>query len=335
MKYYTLEQIKKNNRNSIYLAGPSFRPEQENEENVSWRIEALDYLHKKGYTEDIYIPEYNPNIERSKEWTYSRQVSWEIEAMEYAKVILFWIPRDMKKLPGLTTNIEFGEWMHSNKLIVGFPEDSDKNKYIEYRCSLLKIPFSNSLESCVNLAINKLIVHDKSKIFFTSDTHFNNKRILELSKRPFMSTDEMDWVIIKNWNTIISDQDSVYHLRDFGNPEMAKYLKGHISFIPGNYDTLEIVNCLKENGVRILLDSYNKGYRVKIDEHNFTLVHAPADYILDRNFMLFGHIHKLQMVKQNGLNVSVDCHNFFPIDIDTVLFYKNAILNHYDKNVFC
>ena len=39
-------------------------------------------------------------------------------------------------------------------------------------------------------------------------------------------------------------------------------------------------------------------------------------------------------VKENGLNVGVDCHKFSPIDVETVLFYRNAICNHYDENVF-
>ena len=41
------------------------------------------------------------------------------------------------------------------------------------------------------------------------------------------------------------------------------------------------------------------------------------------------------MVKKRGLNVGVDCHNFTPIDLDTVLFYHNAIQRYYDKDVFC
>jgi hypothetical protein len=40
------------------------------------------------------------------------------------------------------------------------------------------------------------------------------------------------------------------------------------------------------------------------------------------------------MVRKNGLNVGVDCHNFTPIDISTVLFYKEAIEKYYDYEVF-
>jgi calcineurin-like phosphoesterase family protein len=63
------------------------------------------------------------------------------------------------------------------------------------------------------------------------------------------------------------------------------------------------------------------------------LCHEPS--LHDKNyFNLFGHIHKLCMIKQFGLNVGIDCHNFYPCDLDTIIFYKNAIENHYDKEVF-
>jgi hypothetical protein len=40
------------------------------------------------------------------------------------------------------------------------------------------------------------------------------------------------------------------------------------------------------------------------------------------------------MVKRNGLNVGVDCHQFTPIDLSVVKFYYDAITKHYDHNVF-
>ena len=40
------------------------------------------------------------------------------------------------------------------------------------------------------------------------------------------------------------------------------------------------------------------------------------------------------MIKRFGLNVGIDCHNFKPIDLDTVLFYDNALKNFYDEEVF-
>jgi hypothetical protein len=51
-------------------------------------------------------------------------------------------------------------------------------------------------------------------------------------------------------------------------------------------------------------------------------------------FGLFGHVHKLVMIKKCGINVGADLHYFTPIDMDTVLFYHNAALHYYDENVF-
>jgi hypothetical protein len=56
--------------------------------------------------------------------------------------------------------------------------------------------------------------------------------------------------------------------------------------------------------------------------------------IKTNNFLLYGHIHRLDMIKRNALNVGVDCHYFKPISIDEVLWHRNAILNHYDNEVF-
>lgn len=54
------------------------------------------------------------------------------------------------------------------------------------------------------------------KLWFTADTHFSQQRTLELSKRPFDSVAQMDKQIIDNWNSVVSAEDTVYHLGDVG-----------------------------------------------------------------------------------------------------------------------
>jgi calcineurin-like phosphoesterase family protein len=63
-------------------------------------------------------------------------------------------------------------------------------------------------------------------------------------------------------------------------------------------------------------------------------MNLPQEKMSEDSFGLFGHIHKLCMIKSYGINVGADCHNFTPIDLDTVLFYHNAALHYYDENVF-
>ncbi len=122
--------------------------------------------------------------------------------------------------------------------------------------------------------------------------------------------------------------------RRFWCSEYIQHLSGsRIFFLKGNYDNGEFITSLSY---------YDEHNRINLIENNHilpdidgvVLVHEPEFGNISDKFYLFGHIHKLQMVKQNGLNVGVDCHSFTPIDIDTVLFYKNAIEKHYDINVF-
>lgn len=167
-------------------------------------------------------------------------------------------------------------------------------------------------------------------IYFTSDTHFNQQRTLELSRRPFDSVEHMNKVLINNWNSIVKPGDTVYHLGDFGDISYREYLNGRIILLVGNYELKDYTY----SELNEYFDIIEEPTEVVIGDHNFYLVHEPADQH-PYKFNLFGHIHKLQMVKRNGLNVGVDCHNFKPISLEEVLWYKNAIENHYDYNVFC
>lgn len=171
------------------------------------------------------------------------------------------------------------------------------------------------------------------KLWFTSDTHFGHERTLELSKRPFGSVAEMDKQIINNWNSVISTEDIVYHLGDVGELHRLSELNAnHIKLVLGNYEhEINILDSHNQLDNRVEIIQSNS--LIEIDGITFRLVHKPED-ALPGYFCLFGHIHKLQMVKRNGLGVGVDAHHFMPIDSETIRFYHNAIVNHYDENVF-
>lgn len=143
----------------------------------------------------------------------------------------------------------------------------------------------------------------------------------------------MDYQIILNWNKSISNSDIVYHLGDWGNPDVVNHLNGkQIYLIPGNHDRRETLDELQRDS-RVILLRQNSIF-VEDDKKLFAMVHKPRSAKSKKHFYLFGHIHKLQMVKRNGLNVGVDCHNFMPVSLDQVIKYKSLILNEYDENVF-
>lgn len=172
-------------------------------------------------------------------------------------------------------------------------------------------------------------------VYFTSDTHFSGQRALEFSKRPFKDIKEMNNYIINEWNRTVKDNDIVYHLGDFGNYNVLKKLKGKVILILGNYEIKDIENetitkeeLIKKYGFYEIYDN------LRIPElEGIYATHCPKD-CNKKEFNLFGHIHEKQMVKRYGLNVGIDCHHFRLLSVDDIYFYKNAIENHYDENVF-
>ena len=51
--------------------------------------------------------------------------------------------------------------------------------------------------------------------WFTADTHFGHGNVIRYCERPFASVEEMDEVLIENWNYVIRPKDTIYHLGDF------------------------------------------------------------------------------------------------------------------------
>lgn len=137
----------------------------------------------------------------------------------------------------------------------------------------------------------------------------------------------------------------MYHLGDFGNADIAKNLNGQIILLLGNYekDIKELENnkkILNNNKFKDIIDKCNFELMIPNNDNVvlLNLVHEPSNMI-NKCFNLYGHVHQLSMVKKTidnkmGLNVGTDCHEFYPVDLETILFYKNAVENFYDDEVF-
>jgi calcineurin-like phosphoesterase family protein len=88
--------------------------------------------------------------------------------------------------------------------------------------------------------------------FFTSDTHFDDEYVIRYFNRPFNSVDEMNAVIVEKWNSVVTENDMVYHLGDFTLDDIDHFTKwvsrlnGNIKILPGSHDHLWLEEILEK-----------------------------------------------------------------------------------------
>lgn len=84
---------------------------------------------------------------------------------------------------------------------------------------------------------------NNQNIWFASDYHFCHANVIKYDNRPFSDVDEMDNTLIENWNSLISENDTVIYMGDLCFDRSSKtaknivdQLKGKIHFVLGNHD---------------------------------------------------------------------------------------------------
>jgi len=138
-------------RPSIFLAGPTPRsPDVE-----SWRPHVVELLDRIGFFKDnngvVFVPE---------PWAgnWEKQVEWEDEHLKRSSCIMFWIDRNLEYMPGFTTNIEWGAWCQSGKVVLGIPEGAPKTRYIQYYAKKYNIPQSDSMLETVKMSAKMAMI---------------------------------------------------------------------------------------------------------------------------------------------------------------------------------
>lgn len=82
----------------------------------------------------------------------------------------------------------------------------------------------------------------EKQVWVTSDTHFLHNNIIRFSNRPFENVDDMNEEIIRAWNSVVGEEDDVYHLGDVSLGRADKTigilnrLNGNIHLIRGNHE---------------------------------------------------------------------------------------------------
>jgi calcineurin-like phosphoesterase family protein len=163
-----------------------------------------------------------------------------------------------------------------------------------------------------------------SNIFIISDTHFGHANILKFTDsttgeriRPmFNNLEEMDETMVECWNSVVKDQDIVYHLGDvyFGDGHrVLPRLKGRKRLILGNHD----------NGKSEYIQKYFQKVLMwrMFPEFNCVLTHVPIHEsgMYKVGYNLHGHIHQNLSPGERWINCSVEVQDYTPKAIEELV----------------
>lgn len=176
------------------------------------------------------------------------------------------------------------------------------------------------------------------QIFVTSNQQFGRPGAIKKYDRPFSSVEEMDKILIENWNLTVSENDIVYVLGNFGwDPTTVENcinsLNGHIYFIEGEFDNATV-------DVSMLPNAKNKieeiGQIDFINEFNACLSYWPLS-IWPGKYLLTGHPSNRIKTDPSKkiINVSCDKWSYKPVNMKSIigLFEENNSKKNEKKSV--
>jgi calcineurin-like phosphoesterase family protein len=151
-------------------------------------------------------------------------------------------------------------------------------------------------------------------------------------KRNFLTSDEMDEVMIEAWNSTVKPGDLVYHLGDFAItgyskkyiPSVEKLLKklhGNKILIRGNHDATPV---LKAKGWQQVYDIH----QINIDDQRIVMCHYAMrtwHFKSQGSIHLYGHSHGKLPSLDKSMDVGVDAMGYKPIKLERILEIMDKI----------
>lgn len=189
-------------------------------------------------------------------------------------------------------------------------------------------------------------------IYFTSDLHFGHKNIINFCRRPFHSVENMNKLMVMNWNEVVQPDDTVYILGDFAMGQIretlpiAEQLNGEKLLVPGNHDRCwpgHLDGDGKIDGAKI--SEWKQRYEdvgftvlptqvtIEHEGQEILLCHFPYETVVgeydlryhnthpvDNGLPLFhGHVHDTWKTRLNMVNVGVDVWGYCPVSIERLV----------------
>jgi calcineurin-like phosphoesterase family protein len=160
-------------------------------------------------------------------------------------------------------------------------------------------------------------------VFLISDTHFGHINMLNFTRengeplRPFSNVDEMNDVLIKNWNSVVAPHDKVYHLGDVTmnatSLDLLHNLNGTKILIKGNHDI---------QALKYYLPHF-KDIRGTHELDGILLSHIPVSESQKSRYRgnVHGHLHDKNMSDPWYYNVSVEQIDYTPIPFEEIQKY--------------
>lgn len=151
-----------------------------------------------------------------------------------------------------------------------------------------------------------------ARTFVISDTHFFHDNLLEMNNhRAHMGStvEEMNEYLIQQWNSVVSDEDTVYHLGDFTFKQglkrdeiikIGEQLKGHKILILGNHDRhlhRKKPDLFHSFGFEVI-------HEAPVTFNRLILSHEPVSTwdLKEASYNIHGHLH--EKVVQTGVLTS-------------------------------
>lgn len=161
-----------------------------------------------------------------------------------------------------------------------------------------------------------------NEVFFTADTHFDHDNIRRHTNRPFKTVEEMNEVLIDNWNSLVKPSDTVFILGDFAWKRHAYFLgmlSGAKILIRGNHDKMS-EDCFKQ-----FKEVHDVCYR---QFNNIGIFMSHYAHVTWRNLIhgtwhIYGHSHGTLPEFEHKLacDVGVDVWGWAPLNLE-ILFKK-------------
>ena len=169
-------------------------------------------------------------------------------------------------------------------------------------------------------------------IYYTADLHLGHVNVIRHCDRPFVSVEEMDEVLIRNWNSRVHKNDTVYIVGNlfFRNrcpcESYLDELKGRKHLVIGNHDS----SWMKKTNWPGYFESVNGLITMKDNGRLVTMCHYPMMTWPDSrhdSYMVFGHIHNSTaagfwpLIRANPrmLNAGVDINGFVPVTLEEMI----------------